>query len=457
MLCAANPAQASLAQQAPAQSAQAPESQPLTTQRQLTIGPAAEPRQPQAEETRSCAELIAAGEDLAALSACREEREYDPDSPELMRRLARLEFEVGDPYRSARLWQEIIDREGWSYEAEHARALATWRAGAPLEAETIMRQTLERSPTADSHRDLIDYLLDFSRCAEAAELAARAAEGFPSDCWFLESWGVAEACQEHDAKAAEVLAKAVAAGCPRYRWTRRGLLPSRLVRAEYRPLLQPHELVEGLRQLDDVDCQARFELLTHVMTPEVVPQVTDEVLERTRASLRFTGLGLLSQVGGRALPAWKRLLASDDFILRKHTLRRIREMDDPTFIPLVEKHLEQESLPKNRNLTRFVLGDLLLTAGESARGQALLEEIPDDDLLYPVARLQLSERAEERGDHALALQLIDQARAASPSIYVDPQRVQRLRDVLGLPAKETTEDAGQTEVPSGSPVDTHQK
>jgi len=440
----------SVAEEAPPRTAKAPAPPDRPSLQALRPEPATTPIAEQNVDVRSCAEMVAAGEEMPALLACRDELEYNPGSPEMMRLVARLEFDSGDPLRSAELWQRLIDREGWSYEAARAKAMAVWRGGAPLEAETIFRQIIDRSPTAAAHEDLVTYLLAFDRCVEAAGLAAQSAERFPEHCWFQESVGVAEACQDHHAKAAEAITKAIAAGCPRYAWTQRGALSNALDRAEYRPLLRAQELAQGLRQLDDNACRRRMDLLKPVMSAEVAPAITDEILERTTASVRFAGLGLLSRVGSQSLPSWKRLLASDDFLLRKYTLRRIREQHDPAFIPLVEEHLEREPLPKNKNLTRYVLGDLLLGAGQIERGEALLWEIPEDDLLFPVARLVLSERAEAAGDDALALKLVDQAKATSPTVYVDPQRVRRLREVLSLPAEG---NAAATEATTDRPGD----
>jgi hypothetical protein len=245
---------------------------------------------------------------------------------------------------------------------------------------------------------------------------------------------VAEAGLGQDAKAVELIGRAVAAGCPRYRWATRGVLASRFGTPPYRPLLKPTELVQGLGDLDDRECLQRLRLLQPVLTPEVAPALTDQVLKRRDSEVRLAGLGLLSQLGSRALGSFRRLLASDDFILRKRTLREIRELHDPAFLPLLEQHLKQEPLPLTRSLNALALGELLLDTDRAAEGEKLLLDIPGEDPLHAVARLVLAERAEKRGDLDAARRLVEEARASDPQIYVDPARSER----LGIPQSTPT-------------------
>jgi tetratricopeptide (TPR) repeat protein len=395
------------------------------------VSPAPAQQEPPPAAVAGCADLVAAGELAQALAPCRAEHAADPASPDLTRMLALAEFSEGDAERAAQLWGSLLESEGWSFEDAHDQAMALWRAGDVEAAERVIRSNLERQPSAVAHRDLIEFLMGFERWQEAAAAAAAATELFPSSCDLLEHHGVAEATLGNDERAAALLAKAIEAGCPRYRWTGRGVLPERLGQAEYRRLLDPELLADGLRELDDQVCLDQLRLLRLVMTPEQAPAVTREVLLRTNAKVRLIGLGLLADLGAAALESFKQLLADDDFILRKYTLRRIRELDDPAFRPLLEAHLEREKLPGNRALTSLALAELLLAQGDAGRAEELLLGIPEDDALHPVALVRLADHAEADGDLARALELIERARAINPQLYVEQGRQQRLREALG--------------------------
>lgn len=377
----------------------------------------------------TCAEAVEKGIMEAAVEPCRAELAAEPDSERLIRLGARVEFAEGDPALSAELWQQLLDREGWNDAAARGRAMALWRAGEIPAAEALLRQRVEREPSPSPRHDLIDFLLGFDRFEEAARLAASASADFPEDCLFFEDQAVATAGLGDDARAVELIAKAVASGCSRFQWTTRGVLANRVDHPAYRPLLEPSLLVEGLAKLDNDECVQRLRLLRPVFTPAQAPAVTDEVLNRKTAEVRLAGLGLLASLGGRAAPSFTRLLASDDFILRKRVLREIREIHDPAFLPLLEQHLEREPLPGNRSLTALALGELLLDGDRAKEGERLLLGIPSDQPTYPVARLVLAQWADKRGEPDRARALVEEARAVEPKLFVDRALLER----LGLP------------------------
>jgi len=251
------------------------------------------------------------------------------------------------------------------------------------------------------------------------------------ECEFVEDWGLAEAGRGRDERAVELFGKAVADGCPSFRWASRGVMPERVAEPAYRGLLRPEALVADLEKLDDRECLQRFDLLRMVVTPEVAPAVAEQVIGRSTAQVRFAGLGLLSDLGGSAVDSWAAILASDDFVLRKHALRRIRQLHNCAFEPVLSQHLELEELSGNRSLTLLALGELLLDGGEAGRGENLLRSIPEDDALFPVALLSLADRAEARGEYQAALALVDEVRSADPEFRIDPERVDRLRTLTG--------------------------
>jgi tetratricopeptide (TPR) repeat protein len=378
-------------------------------------------------ETRGCHELVLAGELEAALEACHEELARAPDSMSLARLTARAEYAAGDALRAAELWRRVLTAEGWSEEAARHCARALWRGGETEAAEALFEEILDRASSLDAHSDLIAFLLSFDRWDEAASAAEKAAAEFPDHCEFVEDRGLAEAGRGRDEPAAKLFAAAVAGGCPAFRWTSRGVMPERVTQPAYRPLLQPELLVADLEKLSDRECLQRFELLRMVVTPAVAPEVAAQVLGRSTAQVRFAGLGLLADLGGKAVGSWEEILGSDDFILRKHALRRIRQLHDPVFEPVLFRHLEREELAGNRSLTLLALGELLLDGDQSNRGEILLRSIPKDDAVFPVALLSLADRAEARGEYAAALALVDEVKAAAPDFRVDPERVDRLR------------------------------
>jgi tetratricopeptide (TPR) repeat protein len=296
----------------------------------------------------------------------------------------------------------------------------------------ILRDILVRQPDQGAYRDLVSYLLSFDRADEAVKLSGEAAKLFPEDCETVEDHGVVEAELGHDEEAAKHIQRSVDLGCPPFQWTTRGVLDHRLEHPAYAELLKPEKVVQGLEQLDDQACRARLELLRPYMNVEAAPAVTRVVLERRTGHVRLAGLGLLVDLGIDALPWWEKIVSSDDFILEKHALRRIRELCDPAFIPLLDDRLQAEQTPGNRALTQLTLGELLLRAGEPQRGESLMLSISEDHGLFPVALISLADWKEERGDLAGALALIEKARWVAPETYIAPERIDRLRAELGL-------------------------
>ncbi len=320
-----------------------------------------------------------------ALGACREALSVSPDDPEIGRLAAELEFQFGDPATSAEIWAELIERDGWRPELARGQAMALWRAGDTESAEPILKDIVDRVPSAGASLDLVNFLLAMDRNFEAATSASAAAGLYPALCKIEEAWGQALAAMGDDGEAATHFSRAVQKGCAPYGWTRLGPVPTRLDRTPYQALLVPAELVSGLDDLDDDQCLRRFELLAPVMSPAAAPAVTEQVMTRSSQEIQLAGLGLLTVVGAEGMASWERTLASDDLVIRKQALRRIRQLDDPAFIPLLEHHLESEALPGNRNLTALTLGELLLEGSDTERGRALLETIPEDDPSYPQA------------------------------------------------------------------------
>ena len=328
---------------------------------------------------------LAAGGGLDALDACREAFALSPDDPQIGRRAAELEFQYGDSGVSAEIWGDLIEREGWQPQLVRGRAMALWRAGDPGSAEPMLREIVDRSPSEGAYLDLLKFLLAMDHNAEAVSAASKAAGVYPTLCEIEELWGQALAALGDDDEAATHFYRGVLKGCAPYHWTRLGPVPTRLDRPVYTAMLVPDELVSGLDDLDDEQCLRRFELLAPVMSAAVAPAVTDQLIARSSRDVQLAGLGLLTVVGAEAMASWERVLASDDLVVRKQALRRLLQLDDPAFIPLLEHHLDREPLPGNRNLTALALGELLLEGPDPERGRALLESIPKDDPSHPRA------------------------------------------------------------------------
>jgi hypothetical protein len=375
---------------------------------------------PAGGDPAECLELEAAG-DPAALQSCRAAFEASPGDLDVIAALADLEFRLGDSARSARLWGMLLEG-GWDPDAARGQAMALWRAGRMDEAEAVLRELVELEATTRATVDLSRFLLAMDRPAEASDaVAARVTTG-DSSCELELIWGEAMAAVDDHAAAAKHFGASVDQGCPAFAWTRVGRVPGELDQPAYRSLLTPQRITADLDSLDDEQCLERFELLKPVMTAAVAPTVTDQILDRRTAEVRLAGIGLLSGVGSATAESWQRLLLSDDFVLRKHALRRIRQLEDPAFAPMLEDHLVREPLPGNRSLTALALGELLLDGADPDRGVGLLEGIPATDPSYAAARMTLLDRAEEAGDLAAAYGYLTQIRAAAPEYWIDPDR-----------------------------------
>lgn len=390
------------------------------------VEPTPEPDRPLPDV--SCAEAIGGDDAMLALAVCRAEFSDAPVPSELRAELARLEYQAGDPIRAADLWEQILEDDGWTAEGSLARAKALWRGGEVDRAEEVFRTTYQEHPEPGTATDLIAFLLAFSRWDEAETAALDAIEAHPDVCSLRELLGMAHAGRGDHAEAADAFEAAIGGGCPPYRWATVGPVPEALDEPAYRPLLTVERLTDGLETTDDDECELRLRLLAMHPQVKAAPAATREVLERTSLEVRFAGLGLITQLGPAVMDSWEQLLASDDFILRKYTLRRIRELQDEDFIPLLEKHLEREELPGNRHLTALTLGEVLLAGPDPERGRALILSVPEDSALRPVGLMTLADHAEAEGDLEEALRLLEQAlESEATDLHVDRDRLEKLR------------------------------
>jgi tetratricopeptide (TPR) repeat protein len=358
-----------------------------------------------------------------ALPLCREELERAPRSIELMRLNALAEGEAGNLRRAIELWQQLIEREGWQHAYAHGWAAALWRMDAMDEAEAVLRDNIERTTTPLAHQSLIRLLLSLERWDDALEAAEQASEAYPDECGFVEAQGVAEAEMGHHERASELLAAAMDKGCTAERWANYEVFAPHLYRSTYRRLLNADDLTRDLSQLDDFECRQRMRLLRSVMRPEVAPLITREILARSDIDVRLAGLALLYELGPGAVDAWQRLLVEGDADLRALTLRPLRAVHDAAFVPLLEAHRQREESPELKALTSLALGESLVAAGDPVRARSVLETVPVSTAAYSQARLALATLAEQRGDPAAALELIEQATAADPELRIDPRRL----------------------------------
>lgn len=382
----------------------------------------------EAAEALSCAAARASGEPWQALEACQAELAERPDDVELMTIVAELEYDEGEPETAVALWRRIEQRQGWSLATARRLGTALWRAGQFDAAEATLRDAVARGGSPEAAADLVQLLLDLSRWDDATTAATAAITADPDLCQLYELRGLAAAGADDHAAAAADFARAVQHGCPPYRWATLGIVPEHLDAPPYRQLLDAKALTADLAAVDDHECELRLRLLEQVLTPAVAPAITDAVVGRTTLEVRYAGLGLLEQLGAKALPSWQRLLANDDFILRKLALRRIREQRDPVFAPLLEHHLEAGAdTPGNLSLTRLALAELDLDAGDIAHATSLLDAIPVADTLYAIGRVDLADHAEADGDAAAALAYLEQALAADPAVHIAEGRLDKLR------------------------------
>ncbi len=385
-----------------------------------------------------------------AVEPCRTALKARPGDLDLLRTAASVEFNAGNGAESAALWSRVLG-QGWSIDASKAFAMALWRAGEKDHAEAILRENLERAPSGDTALDLIRFFAAFGRNDEAIALAKTSAPLYPDTCEIFETQGIAEAAQGRHEAAAAAYTQAIKAGCPPLRWTRLGAGKASLENPAYRKLLDPKVIVDGLDTLDDDECLERFALLQHTMVPEVAQPVLQVALNRNTARVRLAALGLLAQLGNSVPEVWTTLLVSDDFLLRKHTLRRIVALEDPAFVPLLEKHLKVETTRGNRSLIALGLGEIYLDQDETEKGLASLESIPSEDPLFVKAQLVLADTAHKAGDSRTELVHLERARDAAPETFLEVERLERVRrEVDPQPKKSTnatkvlkTKDAGE--------------
>ena len=375
---------------------------------------------------QQCAQGLAERRFSEAIDPCRTAVEARPGDLELLKTAAGVEFNAGNGAESAALWSRILG-QGWSIEASQAQAMALWRAGENDATETVLRDNLSRAPSGQTALDLIRFFAAFGRNDEAIALAQESAPLYPETCEIEEMWGATEAAQGRHEAAAAAYGRAIEAGCPTFGWTGLGAGAASLENPAYKKLLKPKVIVDGLDQLDDEACLRRLTLLQHSISPEVAQPVLRVALNRDTARVRMMALGLLAQLGASAPEVWPTLLASDDFLLRKHTLRRINALEDPAFIPLLEKQLENETTRGNRSLIALGLGELYLDQGKVQEGLASLESIPSEDPLFVKAQLVLADAAHDAGSAKAELAHLERARDAGPETFLEVGRLERLR------------------------------
>ena len=386
-----------------------------------------------------CAQGLAERRFAEAVEPCRVAVAAKPGDIELLRTAATVEFNSGNGAESAVLWSRALG-QGWSIEASQAQAMALWRAGDKNKAETVLRDNLNRAPSGKTALELIRFLAAFGRNDEAIALAQESVPLYPDTCEIEEMRGVAEAAQGHHEAAAAAYARAIEAGCPTLGWTGLGAGAASLDHPAYRTLLDPEVIVDGLDQLDDDACLKRLTLLQHTMDPKVAQPVLQVALNRETSRVRMAALGLLAQLGASAPDVWPTLLASEDFLLRKHTLRRINSLRDPAFIPLLEEQLEKETTRGNRSLVSLGLGELYLDQGKVKEGLTSLESIPSEDPLFIKAQLVLADAARDSGDASGELFHLERVRDAAPETFLEVERLEALRQTIG-PETEVMENA----------------
>ena len=364
-----------------------------------------------------------------AVEPCRAAVEAAPGNLDLLETAARVEFEADNGAESAALWSRVLE-QGWTLDASRNYAMALWRGGDPETAGKIFRENFAKAPSPETLIDLMHYLLSFERYSELIELADENVQRFPKTCEIDELRGAAEALEGRHGEAAAAYTRAIEKGCPPWRWTAMGTGAAALDNPAYRPLLDPKKIVEGLSGLDDDECLFRLTLLERTMSKEAVPAVLDAALHRTKARIRLAALGLLARIGSSIPDAWETLLSSDDFILRKYTLRRIVALEDPAFIPLLEAQRERETTRGNRSIIALGLGGLFLNQDKTAEAVKELESIPEEDPLFVKARLELADIAHDAGDLETELKHLERARDAAPDTFLETDRIEQVRTEL---------------------------
>jgi len=332
-----------------------------------------------------CVLAWAQGNVTTALNACRLAVEAGNREPRVLETLAKAELEVGDPSRAEKAYRRLIETEGWQWDLADGLAQSLWRQERMPEAEKVLREAVQRDPSLGPWHELVAFLLYFSRWKDADATAREALKQFPDDCLLHEDLGVAEAGLNQDSAAAREIAVALEDGCPPLRWTRRGVIPDRIQRPEYRKLLDPEQIAEGLASLPEGDALHRLRLLELVSTPSVAPELEDAVLKAHSAPVKLAAMHLLMSFGDRAAPQWREILASPDLMLRKHALRMLAREATPGLLPVLEEHLREEPAPHNLSLTRIAVARLLLGSGQAGKARELLHMVPKDDPSYPFA------------------------------------------------------------------------
>ncbi len=340
--------------------------------------------------------LVAVGrEDMeSALSLCRAALVRGMEEPRVMAAAARAELSAGDPARAVEIFRGLEKEHGWRWEWALGLARALWRDGRPDEAEEVLEDAVKQDPSPASYGELVAFLLSYSRWPEAAKLARDAVERFPGDCTLHEDLGVAEAGMEHDPEAAREIGEAIRLGCPPLRWTRRGMIPDRIERPEYRHLLDPGVLSGDLAALPEGDALSRLRLLGLVLGPAQAPALAKAAIESGSAPVKLMALHLLLRLGDVAAPQWRKILATGDIMLRKYALRMLSREASTGLLPVLEEHLGSEPAPHNLSLTKVAVARLLLEKGKSGRAVEMLREIPEDDPSFPLAREILEKTGE---------------------------------------------------------------
>lgn len=367
---------------------------------------------PPASPAKECRERVAAARYEAAVPVCREALAAASADRGLVSAAARAEVEAGDAARAVGLLEGLLAGER---DAETARelAMALWRAGRLPDAEEALRRLRQESDSLRSRNDLCRFLLTHDRYEEASRAAREATNDFPAACEPEEWLGAAEAALGRHREAATAFASAVRKGCPPFRWTGLTAVPREIGRPEYLALLDARRLLAGASALPEDEVLERLRLLSLVFVPARADDVARLALARPEHSIRLAAIGVLSGAGAGTPDAWKALLLSETFVVRRLALRRIRELALPGFRPLLEEHLVRESVPGNRALTAVALA-ALLGEDETERRAALLESVPAADDLRPLALRQLADLAAARGDEAAAASLRREAESWTP-------------------------------------------
>ncbi len=345
----------------------------------------------------ACLAAAARGDEEAALALCREAVDGGSSEPRVLNALARAELERGDPARAEKVWRRLLQTRGWRFEWALGLAKALWRQERIREAEAVLRDAVKRDPSPAPHRELVGFLMSFSRWSDAAAAARQAVDRFPGDCSLHEALGVAEAGLGKDAVAAREIRTALKLGCPPLRWLKRGEIPHRIHRPEYRRLLDPHLLAQHLASLPEGEAVSRLRLLELVPDPAVAPMVGEAVVTSPHAQVKLAGLHLLQRMGRPAQSQWRRILDSPDIMLRKHALRMLARSDESWLLPALERHLEREKAPHNLDLTRVAVARRLARTDPS-RARSLLEAVPGDSPVHPLAQAVLETLNPKTGD-----------------------------------------------------------